>query len=36
MQEIQSWGFPTKSDKNWPVQTQKKARGLKFFRILEE
>ena len=31
----QSSGFPTRSDTNWPVQSQKKATCLRF-RILEE
>ena len=25
-----SQGFPTRSDTNWPVQSQKRARSLKF------
>ena len=28
--------FPTRSDKNWPVQLQKQARGLKFWLKVEE
>ena len=35
MQENPSSGFPTKSDTNRPVQSQKQARTLKF-RIYEE
>ena len=35
MQENRSWGFPTRSDTNQPVQSQKQARSLKF-GILEE
>ena len=33
--ENRSLGFPTRSDTNWPVQSQKQARSLKF-RIKEE
>ena len=35
MRVNRSSGFPTRSDKNWPVQSQKQARNLKF-RIKEE
>ena len=31
MQENRSLGFPTRFDTNWLVQSQKKARSLKFF-----
>ena len=29
-QENRSSGFPTRSDTNWPVQSQEQARSLKF------
>ena len=28
--------FPTRSDTNWPVQAQKRARSLKFWIYVEE
>ena len=31
MRENRSSGFPTRSDTNWPVQTQKQARSLKLW-----
>ena len=33
--ENRSSGFPTRSDRNWPVQSQKKARILKFWIKVE-
>ena len=33
MQENMSSGFPTRSDTNWPVQSQKNARCLNFLDI---
>ena len=34
--ENRSSGFPTRSDTNWHVQSQKKARILKFWVLVEE
>ena len=36
MRENWSSGFPTSSDTNWPVQSQKHARSLKFCKYVEE
>ena len=36
MRENRSSGFPTMSDTNWPIQSQKKIRILKFWEEVEE
>ena len=36
MRENGSMGFPTRSDTNRPVQSQKQARGIKFGLLVEE
>ena len=36
MRENRSSGFPTKSDKNRPVQSQKQTRSLKFWIYVQE
>ena len=36
MRENRSSGFPTRSDTNQPVQSQKQARGLKFWLYVED